>query len=490
MKTPLLALSRTFSLLAFVSVTTAALAQSTATLTPSAATYSSAGGTITFTANLTYTGSMGAIALEFVSPSGWTFGTVDTTTAPNVVPRTGDQGRLGFAYITAPTSPATFTFTVTYPAGLTGNQTFNSIKAIFRPGGTPVQVPLTDLVITPQTTSSGTPTGGQTPTTGGGIVVPPPPAPPAVPSVSDKPATTPPTTSTTPPSTDSSVTTPPAGSSTGTSSDTQNTSRIVSLSARSTAGTGCDTLIAGFVVAGGAGKSYLVRGIGPTLSSFGVPDTLNDLSLSLYSGSTQLASNEAWGTASNASAIASTAAALGAFSLPATSHDAVLLPTLGSGLYTAQVCGKADAKGVALVEVYDAASNTGARLVSASIRSQVGTGANVLIAGFTIAGNAPKQILIRAVGPSLASYGVTGLLADPQLTLYRQGTDAPIQQNDNWSGTAALKAAFVATGAFPLDDTSKDAALLVTLEPGNYSAQVSGVNGLTGVALVEVYEMP
>jgi hypothetical protein len=108
-------------------------------------------------------------------------------------------------------------------------------------------------------------------------------------------------------------------------------------------------------------------------------------------------------------------------------------------------------------------------------------------AGFVIGGATPRKVLVRAIGPTLASFGVGGVVADPRLALFTGQTQ--IAANDNWGGDAALSAAFVQVGAFALAADSKDAAILVTLDPGSYTAQVSGVGG-TGVALVEVYEVP
>lgn len=125
-----------------------------------------------------------------------------------------------------------------------------------------------------------------------------------------------------------------------------------------------------------------------------------------------------------------------------------------------------------------------------SSRGQVGTGSNVLIAGFVVGGTTPKQVLIRAIGPSLTQFGITGALADTQLQLYGgQNTNALIASNKHWGGTVALYNAANTVGAFPLSPTSFDSALLVTLTPGNYSAQVSGVGGTTGTALVELYDV-
>jgi len=135
---------------------------------------------------------------------------------------------------------------------------------------------------------------------------------------------------------------------------------------------------------------------------------------------------------------------------------------------------------------------TTSRLVNISTRSWVGTGGDQLIAGFIIGGATPKQVLLRASGPALAAYGVTGLLVDPMLTLVAQATGAALASNDNWcddaAGIATLETAFARTGAFPWTRGSRDAALLVTLNPGAYTALVSGAGGTTGVALIEAYE--
>ena len=124
------------------------------------------------------------------------------------------------------------------------------------------------------------------------------------------------------------------------------------------------------------------------------------------------------------------------------------------------------------------------RLSNLSIRAQ-GGGTDVLVTGFTIGPGADKTVLIRAVGPTLGVFGVTGTLADPKLELYRGATK--IAENDNF--TASDIATFTSVGAFQLTPGSKDAALVVTLAPGGYTAQVTGVGGVRGVALVEVYEV-
>lgn len=132
------------------------------------------------------------------------------------------------------------------------------------------------------------------------------------------------------------------------------------------------------------------------------------------------------------------------------------------------------------------------RMLNASSRAQTGTGANAHIAGFVVTGPKPKQLLIRGVGPTLASFGLTGSLADPTLAIF-DGAGRQVYANDDWGSAAnlaELRAATTAVGAFELADASKDSALLVTLDPGAYSAQVNGVAGATGISLLEIYEVP
>lgn len=279
------------------------------------------------------------------------------------------------------------------------------------------------------------------------------------------------------------------------------TSHLVNLSVRTTAGLGDQTLIVGFVVSGSGPKPVLVRGVGPTLSQLGVDGVLADPALTIYSGGptpSMVGSNDDWDLipiGQSVSPVATIGAAVGAFALPEGSPDAALyLPSqLTPGPYTVQITNRTGTTGVALAEIYDAAPGSrNPRLINVSARAQVGTGSNVLIAGFVVQGSPPLKLLVRAVGPTLTQQHVSGVLADPRLELYRNvnGTNVRIASNDNWGGTAALSSAFATTGAFSLPAYSKDAALLVTLPSGVYSAVVTGVNNGTGVALVEVYEVP
>jgi hypothetical protein len=143
---------------------------------------------------------------------------------------------------------------------------------------------------------------------------------------------------------------------------------------------------------------------------------------------------------------------------------------------------------VVLLELYDSGGTDSARLINVSARNQVGTGDNLLICGFVVAGTGTKNLLIRAIGPRLADFGVTGVLVDPRFEVFRTGTPAAIASNDNWD--ASLAATFTSVGAFSLVAGSRDAALVTSLAPGSYTVQVSGVANGVGEALVEIYELP
>ena len=255
------------------------------------------------------------------------------------------------------------------------------------------------------------------------------------------------------------------------------TNRLANLSVRTALENG-QTLIVGAVVAEGT-KGLLVRAAGPALNQFGLPGLPNP-SMDLYTGGSQpAASNDDW----NAT-LAPLFQTAGAFGFVVGSKDSALNPTIG-GAFTVQV--KGTGSGSVLVEAYDLGAETSPRLVNLSARHWVGTGADVLIAGFVVAGTGSKQVLIRAVGPTLASFGVAGALADPQLEVL-DGGGRSLGSNDNWS--PVLSSTFGRVGAFPLLSGSRDAAALVTLTAGaSYTVKVSGVNNTTGEALIEVYEV-
>lgn len=236
----------------------------------------------------------------------------------------------------------------------------------------------------------------------------------------------------------------------------------------------------GFVVRGGD-KPVLARVAGPALAAFGLNDFMPDPRLVIQREGNIVATNDDW----DAAAILPAARAVGAFDFTVGSKDAATLATV-NGANTVEIQGNPG--GLIVSEIYDAqGSANGPRLVNLSTLSLAGTGANTLTAGFTVNGTGKARLLIRGVGPELArSYGVTNVLADPRLTVYAGST--VIATNDNWD--AGLMGVMADLGAFALPAGSKDAALLLVVDAGGqgYTVQVSGADGGTGNALIEIYE--
>jgi sugar lactone lactonase YvrE len=288
------------------------------------------------------------------------------------------------------------------------------------------------------------------------------------------------------------------------------TARLTNLSSRALVGTGANNLIVGFVIGGTGSKQILLRGAGPALLNFGITGYLTNPVLTLNSAAgTVLAANTGWG---GTSALSSLFTQVGAFPWSPTSSDSALAlgsssyPALAAGAYTASVAGVNGGTGVALAEIYDADTGTPtARLINISSRANVAPGANILIAGFTVGGAGSDKVLIRGIGPGLTAYGLTGVLAVPQLTLYDVNGNIIATNLNGWSNAPVLGAAPVAAsasvqsasaavmtsvGAFALTAGSNDTALLATLPAGSYTAQVAGIGNATGVSLIEVYEVP
>jgi hypothetical protein len=272
--------------------------------------------------------------------------------------------------------------------------------------------------------------------------------------------------------------------------------RFVDLASRAVAGAGDGVLIAGFSIGGGdpglpRSRTMLIRAVGPALGAFGVTSVLQAPRLSLFAGSQLVATNQGWDTNANAAAIRDAAQSVGAFPLPAGAADSALLLTLAQGNYTAQVTSADGTPGVALVEVYDTDLPGLSRLKNLSTRAQVQSGAGVLIGGLVIDGGVKRSVLLRAAGPALAIFGVQGVLAKPRLTLFKDG--AVVATAAEWGSATnvdAIRSATTRVNAFAFPDGSLDAAMLLALDPGVYSLQVTGADGGTGVALIEVYEAP
>ena len=312
-------------------------------------------------------------------------------------------------------------------------------------------------------------------------------------------------------------------------------------------------LITGFAISGSTTRTMLMRAVGPTLGVFGLTGTLAAPRLKLYDATGEVVlENAGWG---GASALVTAMAVAGAFPLPAGSADSAAVATLAPGIYTVEVSDDAGRGGVVLTEIYDVnGTAAGSHLVNVSTRNTVAADGGEFISGFTVSGTRPQQFLVRGVGPGLTKFGVTGVLSDPEITIF-DSAGQQIVNNDDWNGptkpdagvfyvgvavaqgasvasgaTVAVTttpdpvtAASQATGAFALETKSFDAALVTTLAPGGYTVQVSGnslrvvtpippaavptgavqaavptgaavavslVPALPGVALLEIYAVP
>jgi hypothetical protein len=265
-------------------------------------------------------------------------------------------------------------------------------------------------------------------------------------------------------------------------------SRLVNLSTRGATVPG-NPLIVGFVLEGN--KRILVRGAGPALTALGLKSALTHPRLTLSAPASDLnQSNESWiaGGATPADF-----ARLGAFPFATASRDTALLMPLGPQAYTAALEDAQGGSGIGLLEAYDADPAPGApgnsRLLNLSARGTPAAGDGALIAGFVLSGAQPRRVLLRAAGPALSALGVPGAMADPFLTVYQ--ADNAVAANDDWQigrSAAAIGATAQRVGAFPFPPGSLDAALLLTLAPGAYTAIVTSADGRAGLALIEIYD--
>lgn len=257
--------------------------------------------------------------------------------------------------------------------------------------------------------------------------------------------------------------------------------RIVQISTRMQVGTGDNVLIGGFIMRGSSPKRVVVRGIGP---SSGLPGALVNPTLELRDGAgAVVASNDNWGDAANKQEIMNSGLA------PASPNESAILISLPSNpsnaFYTALVRGTNNGTGIGLVEVYDIDDGPGSTLLNISTRGPVNADPDILIGGFFVGGTDPKQILVRAIGPSLGAAGVPNALADPTLGFFNgQGTQ--VDSNDNWMDSPQ-SAQIQASGLAPTN--SKESAVLRTLTAGPYTAVVRGVNNGTGVGSVQIYQL-
>jgi hypothetical protein len=262
--------------------------------------------------------------------------------------------------------------------------------------------------------------------------------------------------------------------------------RQLNISTRLRVLTDNNVLIGGFIITGTDPKRVIIRGIGPSLTAFGVPGALANPVLELHdhTGAT-ITVNDNWKEAPNASEVMNSGLA------PGNDLEAAILQTLVPDAYTVVLRGVNGATGVGLVEAYDLASGVPSKLANISTRGFVDAGDNVMIGGFIIGaglgnnGSGSERVMVRAIGPSLIPFGITNALKDPTLELH-DGNGNTIAVNDNWKDSNEA-AAMQASGLAPGNDL--ESAILKVLPTGAYTAIVRGKANGTGVGLVEAYNL-
>jgi hypothetical protein len=260
--------------------------------------------------------------------------------------------------------------------------------------------------------------------------------------------------------------------------------KLMNISTRAPVQSGEGVMIAGFIVQGDAPKRVVLRAVGPTLTARGLASAIQDTTLTLNnSNGSQIAFNDDFGQ--NSAEDRQTLDEKGLS--PEHDREAAVVATLAPGIYTAILRGKTNGSG--LVELYDISGTTPSRLVNIATRARVNEGdEGAMIAGFIVAtpqdqpGTA-QRVVIRAIGPSLSAAGITDVLENPTLEIYR-GSEK-ILQNDDWKTNQ--RQLLEGSGLAPRHD--KEAAIMVDLDPGSYSAVIRGKSNATGVALAEVYQL-
>jgi hypothetical protein len=257
---------------------------------------------------------------------------------------------------------------------------------------------------------------------------------------------------------------------------------LLNSSTRVRTGPGNEVAIGGFIIAGTAKKTAIVRGLGPSIRINGTPlgGTLPDPVIELRrADGTIVGANDDWKTTQQAEIEASGLA-------PSDDREAAIVAALDPGHYTVLLSGKQGASGIGLVEVYDGERTSTPRLLNISTRGQVQTGNNVMIAGVILGGSDYARVIFRGLGPSIAINGapVPGTLANPTLEL-RDGNGGAVGFNDDWRQDH--EAEIQASGLAPADD--REAAIIGSVAPGNYTAILRGKTGSTGIGLVEAYKL-
>lgn len=239
-------------------------------------------------------------------------------------------------------------------------------------------------------------------------------------------------------------------------------------------------MIGGFIITGDDAKRVMIRGLGPSLANFGVPNVVNDPLLRLFGpNGSVIAINDNWQDTQQPE--------VDATGIPPTDlRESAIVATLVPATYTASLAEMTNASGVGLVELYDLNSGATAKLANISTRGSVQTADNVMIGGFSLGGSStnPTKLVVRAIGPSLTQFGINNALSNPTLELF-DNNGQRVAFNDNWMDDSNQASELQALKIAP--SHGAESAVVTTLAPGLYTAVVAGQGGGTGIGLIEVY---
>ena len=397
----------------------------TTTSVASSANPSTPGQTVTFTATV------GPVAPGSGTPTGTVQFVIDASNAGGPIPLSGGTAQFSTSTLTVAGSPHTVSATYSSDSNFSGsNGSLAGGQKVVTPSPTPT--PTATATATPTATATATPTASATPT----------------------------------------------------ATPTATPAQALNIATRLRVETGDKVMIGGFIIRGNASKPVVLRGIGPSLVNAGIPaaNVLQDPMLELHGPNGSLiTSNDNWKDSPQKAQIE------GTIYQPTDDHESVILATLQPGAYTAVLSGVGNTTGIGLVEIYDNNQAVDSDLANISTRGFVQTGDNVMIGGFVLgANNNATRIAVRALGPSLSTFGLTNLLADPTLELHNANGTIMIS-NDDWA-TDPGAAQLTANGLAPTNP--KESAIFTALAPpGQFTAIVAGKNGSIGIALVEIYNL-
>ncbi len=406
----------------------------------------------------------GTATLSGTPGAGTAGGYMITITASNGVPPVATQSFT--LTVTAPLPTPTATPTATATATATA---------------TPTATPTATATATPTATATGTPVATATPTATATA------SPPATPTATPTASPTATATATASPTPTATATASPTASPTTTPIGTPiaTPAQALNIATRLRVDVGDKVMIGGFIIRGNASKAVVLRGLGPSLVNMGVPaaSVLNDPMVELHgTNGALITTNDNWKDSPQRAQIE------GTVFQPTDDRESVILATLAPGAYTVVISGVGNTTGIGVIEVYDNDQAADSDLANISTRGFVQTGNDVLIGGFVLGGNNnPTDMVVRALGPSLASFGLDNLLADPTLELHN-GNGTIMVANDDWQSDPVSAAQLIANGLAPTDP--KEAAIFTSLAPpGQFTAIVAGKNGTVGIGIVEIYNI-